>query len=210
MSGFFEIAKMEIKADMQYKLSFMISLIIYPIVLLINVALFTSIYSFNGASQIKGYTLGQMIWYFTCTTMIWAIIYNHTDSHISQRVLSGELGTDLLRPMSLFSYELGIAVGERTNAVIVELLPSVVVYSLIYFPSFMTPISILKFICCSFLSFFMMFMLNYLSGLLAFVLNSINAVTSVKYIIINLLGGSLIPLDFFPSGVAHALRFLPF
>lgn len=210
MKAFLEIIKLELKEDIQYPLGFTISIIIQPVILLINISLYSSIYRFNNTALIKGYSLGQMVWYFTSMYIILSIVFNFTDSRISRRILSGELSMDLLRPISLFRYELGISLGLRITAFIVEVIPGIIVYTLIYFPSFMTPISILRFICVVVMAFMIMYMINFLTGLSAFILKSNSSITSIKYFVIYMLGGSFIPLDFFPPTVNRILRFLPF
>ncbi len=210
MRAFWEVIKLEIKQDIQYPFGFMISILIQPIVLLLNIALFTSLYGYNDADMIKGYEMGQMIWYFTATHFIWVIIFNFTDHRISQRVLSGELAVDLLRPMHIFVYELGISVGLRLTALITELVPGIILYSLIYFPYFMTPVSVLRFIGTIIMAFVLMYTINFIAGLFSFVLKSNAAVTGIKFLSLGLLGGCYIPLDFYPESVQRVLAYLPF
>ena len=209
-SGFWEIVKYQIKEFIQYKASFAITIIIQPIMILINIALFTSIYAFNGTSQIEGYNLSQMIWYFNGINFVTTIIFNFTDLRLCQKILSGDLVMDLLRPISILKYELAYSIGLRLTALMVELTPSIVVYSLIYFPSFMTLFSILRFALTVFLAFFILYFINFLIGLSAFIFKNNGAMTSIKVLLISLLGGGAIPLDFYPKAVGSVLDFLPF
>lgn len=210
MRGFWDVVKLEIKEDIQYPFGFMISVLIQPIVLLLNIALFTSIYGYNDTDVILGYEMGQMIWYFTAIHFIWVIVFNFTDHRISERVLSGELAVDLLRPMNIFVYELGLSVGLRLTALVTEFVPGIIVYSLIYFPYFMTVTSVLRFICVVVFAFVLMYTINFLAGLFSFILKSNAAVTGIKYLLMGLLGGSFMPLDFYPESVQRVLSFLPF
>lgn len=210
MKGFSEIIKLEFKGCMQYKFAFMITILTQPLMLFINMALFTSIFQFNGATEIVGYNLGQLIWYNTCTGFIWTIVFTYTDYEISHRIVTGELGIDLLRPMSLLDYHFARAIGFRLTALLTELLPGILIYSLIYFPYFMTPLSVLKFIGSVTLSFMIMYMVSFLTGLVAFVLKRNDSIIGIKAFLINMLGGCFIPLDFFPPGIQSILAFLPF
>jgi len=210
MRTLIEIIKIEFKEDLQYTFAFMMSIIVQPIILLINIALFTSVYAYNNTSQILGYDLGQMIWYMTSAHFIWVIIFNFADYRISDRVLSGDLNMDLLRPLSLFKYELGIAIGLRFTAFFTELIPGLIVFSIIYFPSFMSGISVMKFCVSIVFSFLIMYMLNFLTGLSAFKLQNNASITGIKVILMSILGGSAIPLEFFPRPIRQVLMFLPF
>jgi len=210
MRTLIEIIKIEFKEDLQYTFAFMMSIIVQPIILLINIALFTSVYAYNNTSQILGYDLGQMIWYMTSAHFIWVIVFNFADYRISDRVLSGDLNMDLLRPLSLFKYELGIAIGLRVTAFFTELIPGLIVFSIIYFPSFMSGISVVKFCVSILFSFLIMYMLNFLTGLTAFKLQNNASITGIKVILMSILGGSAIPLEFFPVPIRQVLMFLPF
>jgi len=210
MRKLWEIIKVELKIDLQYTFAFMISVLVQPIIMFMSLALFTSVYTYNDTDMILGYKMIQMIWYFTCVHFMWVILFNFADMRISDKVLSGDLNIDLLRPVSLFKYELGNAIGLRLMALFVEFLPGLFVYSLIVFPRFLTPISILRFIAVIPLAFLIMYMLNFLTGLSAFKLQSNTSITGIKAIFISILGGGAMPLEFFPDSIQNALRFLPF
>ena len=136
MKPFLEVIRMHFKVFIQYKWSYMISLIIEPISLLINIALFTSIYSYNHTTFIKGYSLNQMIWYFMGATFVSVFVWNFTDSRISNKILSGDFTIDLLRPISVFRFELANAIALRIVGVLMEFVPGVILYSLILLSPF--------------------------------------------------------------------------
>ena len=145
MNSFGEIIRMQFKKSIQYKWSFALTLIIYPIMLLITIALFKSIYAYNHTNLIKGYSLDRMIWYYVAVNFIYNCIWNYTDIRISERILNGNLTVDLLRPVSLFKFEFARAIATRITAVICEFIPGLFLFSLIYYPGFLTVASFAKF-----------------------------------------------------------------
>jgi len=210
MIAFLEVIKLHLKIFFQYKWGFAITLLIQPFSVLINVALFSSIYKFNGTSSIKGYSLDQMIWYFTVINFIWAFIWNFTDGRIANKILTGDLSIDLLKPISLFRFELGNAIALRIVGVLMEFVPGVVLYSLIYYPQFLTVFSLMKFILVVMFSFTLFYLLNFLIGLLAFVIKNNSSLTTLKMLFISLAGGAFMPLEFFPAWVNRIIDFFPF
>ena len=210
MKVFITIVKSYIKIVLHYRASLMVSLIGEPISFMIHVALFRRIYEYNQADVMVGYDLSQMIWYFAGITFVWYCIWNNTDSNISNKILSGDLAIDLLRPVSIFNYELAVAVGGRTVSVMLELFPSIVIFSLIYAPRFLTLSSILKFMLIMLLSFFLLFLINFMIGLTAFRIKSNYSLQSVKLFIISLTAGAYIPLEFYPEWLNKIISFLPF
>lgn len=195
---------------LRYKWDFMISFIIDPLVLIINIMLFTSIYQYNNASTLLGYSLSQMIWYFAAATFIFHFVWNFTDRNICDKVLSGDLIMDLIKPLSLFKIELFQAVSLRIFGIIFEFVPSMIIYSLLCRPDFLTILSFVRFLMLIIFSFFIFFLLNYIIGLSSFYFKNIQAIISVKYLILFFSAGAYIPFEFFPEAVKQLLNFFPF
>lgn len=210
MRIFLATLKVHLKVMIQYKWSHLASLLVDPIILLINIALFTSIYSYNKTNQVLGYSLTQMIWYFAVVTFVWYFIWNSTDQSISSRVLSGSLTMDLLKPLSIFQYEFAQAVALRVGGIVFEFLPSIFLYSLMRYPDFLTAVAFLKFLAVISLAFVLYFLINFLIGLSAFVIKSNYSVQSIKFFVISLAAGAYIPLEFFPNWLNRIFSYLPF
>ncbi len=210
MSAFKKLISMNIKSCMQYKLGFLMSLIIQPFVLLINYALFKSIYAYNDTNSIKGYNLMQIVWYYQAINFVFVFIWNWVHTNISSKVLNGDLVMDLLRPVSLFKLELADAIGQRIVGVLLEFLPAIVIYSLIIFPTFVTIYSMIRFFVVIFFAFFLYYAFGFTVSLIVFAVKNSTTVTAVKEIIAAALGGAYIPLEYFPAGFNRFLDFLPF
>lgn len=210
MRLFLKVLALQLKILIQYRTSNMLSLIGEPISLLITAAFFSRIYAYNGADVLLGYSLSQMIWYFAGLTLIWYWVWNDTDSRISNKILSGDLMVDLLKPVSIFEFELAHAVGIKIQSFFLEFLPSVFIFSLIFFPDFLSLESVFKFLAVSVLAFLLYFLISYLNGLAAFFIKSNYSLQSIKFAIISLMAGAYIPLEFFPEWFTKTTRFLPF
>jgi ABC-2 type transport system permease protein len=198
------------KIAIQYKWGFMITVIIQPIAMVANIVLFNSIYAYNQTATIKGYSLEQMIWYFTAGTFVWALTWNFADASLSRKIITGELAIDLLRPISIFKLEFGQAVALRLVAFLVEFLLGFVIFIFIIFPHFMTVVSVLKFLSVVAFSFLLFFLVNFLIGLAAFYIKSISSLGGLKMFLLFLTGGAFIPLEFFPAWAMRIINLLPF
>lgn len=209
-SAFRRAIGMQIRANFQYRFAFALSMIIFPFFLIVNVMLFESIYAYSGAEAIRGYSLTQMIWYFGALPFVWVFIYNNTANRLSQRILRGDLTTDFLRPMSIFNVELAATVGQRIVAMIIEFFPTLLIFMAIYYPSFLTVASFLKFVIVASFSMALMFLIGFLIGMAAFSIKTIRALDDLKSVALGLLGGGLIPLEFMPDSVRKVVDALPF
>jgi ABC-2 type transport system permease protein len=203
------LVRLGLKRIFRYPYGLLLSVIIDPLVLILNIFLFTAIYNYNRTGSILGYSLSQMIWYFAAATFIWYWINNFTDRNIARRIIQGDLAYDLLRPMSVFTWELGFAVALRLSGVLFEFIPSLCIYSIFFWPGFLTAAALLRFVVAAIIAFLLYFAIGFLVGLCAFYIQNTQALTAVKELVIAGLGGSFIPLDFFPDIVRNALNALP-
>ncbi|MBN1699617.1 MAG: ABC-2 family transporter protein [Spirochaetales bacterium] len=210
MKVFFTIIKIALKITARYRFTFLMSVIIHPVFMILGILVFSSLYRHAGTAMLAGFELAQMVWYLAGILFIWSAIWNSTDSHIAFKVLHGDLTQDLLRPLSIFKLELGMAIGHRTQAFLLEFLPDMIILPLIYFPSFMTIWSVLKFIPVLIGAFLIFFHINFLIGLLSFVMKTTKAIASIRYILVATMGGGWLPLDFYPPAFNAINRYLPF
>ena len=210
MRVFWKAIHLNLKVFFAYPKGFLISMVIHPIILALNIALFTSIYKYNGTTEIQGYDLTQMIWYYAVTTFVWIFTFNFADRRMSNYILSGELGPMLLRPISVFRFELANAIALRTAGVLFEFVPDMIIYSLIYPPVFLTLLSFGKFLVVIVLAFVLHFLLKFLIGMCAVVTQNNAGLNNVLTAAMTLLGGAMIPLEFFPDWLKTLCGVLPF
>ncbi len=210
MRGFIAALRVHMKSMLFYRGSFVISLLIDPVYFLINFALVSSIYAYNKADSIAGYSMTQMIWYFAAVSFTWYCIYNSADTNISGKVLSGALTSDLQKPLSLFQNELANAMAIRLLSVVFNFIPSVFIYSIFSFPDFLSWLSLLKFAVVVSFAFMIFFEINFLIGLSSFIIKSNYSIQGIKFFLITLTAGAFIPLDFFPVWFKGIIKFLPF
>jgi ABC-2 type transport system permease protein len=210
MKVFWAITKTIFKRTFQYRTGLALSLVIHPVVMIMWIAVFTALFQLTRAPTLVGYNLVQMIWYTAGSFIMWTIIYNETGWSIGNKIISGDLVQDLLKPVTVFKYELATAVGMRLMALCLETLPDMIILPFFFFPSFMTLGSILRFIPVAIGAFLLFYHINFLIGLLAFVMKSTSSIMPIRMILIWTLGGGRLPLEFFPPFLVTINAFLPF
>ena len=210
MNTFSSYYKVNLKIILQYKWGFALSMFIDPIVLLINISLFTSIYIYNNTQKISGYSLTQMIWYFVGISFIWYLTFNFADQNISRGIISGDIAVLLLKPVSVLGVELSEAIALRTYGLFFEFIPVLIISSLFCPPKFLTLFSFLRFITVIIFSFLINFFINFLIGIAAFVIKSNLSLQGLKTVVVGMLAGAYFPLDFLPDFLQNILSYLPF
>jgi ABC-2 type transport system permease protein len=205
-----ETVKIHLKVFFQYKAAFAITLLIRPIAFLINIALFSCIYKYNNTDIIKGYAFNQMVWYFGVVTLINQFTWGFTHFIMSEKILSGELTINLVKPISVFKFELGNAMALRITGITCEFIPCMVIYSIFCYPSFLTVVSFLQFLSFCVGSFMLYYLIRFVFGLLAFFFKKTGSLNVFLMFFIEFLGGGLIPIEFFPKWLLTIINYLPF
>ena len=210
MKVFIEVIKLNFKVMFQYRWTMAISVLFQPILLAINIALFKSIYAYNDTTSIKGYGFEQMVWYYTAYYVVLSFVWNGITNQISRKILTGELATDFLKPISIFRFYLASAVSSRFMALLVEFVPGMIIYSLILFPKFITIQSFLSFVIIAVLAFILNFMYSFLLGMSAMIIKNNMSINAIREVLQAIVGGGLIPLEFMPVWLNRIFDFLPF
>ncbi len=210
MKVFFTMIKYNFKVMIFYRYVFLITFMIDPILLLINMALFTAIYSYNKTHVLLSYTLTQMIWYFAASNFIWNFIWNKTDDDISRGIQTGDMAMQLIRPIPVIKSNLANTIAHRFAGILFEFCPSMIIFCILCFPTFLTIYAFLKFLSFMLLGFIMNYLINFLIGLSSFFIKSNFSLQALKTIFITLTAGAYIPFEFLPNWLRHIFELLPF
>ena len=210
MSVFSEVFKNSLKTSFQYRWSFLISVLFDPLVLILYVSLLNTIYQGDSSKLILGYTCTQMIWYFAAIKFFYYLVWGSTDKDLSDSILSGEMAIRLTKPVSVMGWELAKSLASKTCSVLFEFIPSFLVFSLLVFPDFLTLEAMVKYLIITCLSFLLFFLFSFMLGTVAFRWQSTESLQILKIIIINIIAGASIPIEFFPDAVQSIIRILPF
>ena len=202
--------KLNMKIMFQYRKSFLLSALIHPMELVVGAVIFTSVYAFGNLESIHGYSLAQIVWYIGGMQIVGTIIWNFAAGRLSDQILDGSLSIHLLKPTSGFKFELANAIALRAVGILFEFFPILIIQTVLFFPSFITTVSTLKFVLCVALSFFLFFLLNFFVGMTAFFMKNNSSIIAFKSICTAFVGGTIIPLEFFPDWLQRLSVVLPF
>ena len=209
MEKLFALGKLEFKTSLVYRLQFMSSIIISPLLLALAYFIWQAIYS-NNPGSVLGYTFQDMMAYYVVMLVIGHFIYNTVGDKLQQKVLYGELTQDLLKPVPVFAQFFSRELAERSFAFLVEVIP-VFIISLIFFNIRIYSIfTFIAFILGMAFAFTINFLLGYLTGLLAFWMKNIESIQWLMFFIIRFLSGDFLPLDFFGQSFLFLSRYMPF
>lgn len=190
-----------------YRSHSMVSLFVGPAYLLVQVSIWTAIYSAGGS--INGLSLTDMITYYGVATLIGYITMDFADWNLQMLIRTGKYTTFVLRPVSHVFFALSQKIGHRVLGFIFEFVP-VYLILFIFFDINLIPAYIGWAILSIFLGYLMMFFVDYCIGITGFWIVETGGVRNVFRTLSSFCSGSVIPLMLFPDAVQKVFFVLPF
>lgn len=191
-----------------YRMNFFFMLLGNLLYMTIVYFLWKSIY--RGAATIHGMTFNQAFIYLALAGSIYSFLFSGADWQISNKIINGGISIDLLKPLDFQMLMLARTSGYSLFNFIVVTIPSVAIIFLVFGAEMHWGIGLFFFPLGIALAFLINFAIDFAVGLSAFYTESLWEISITKAVIISLLSGALVPLQFFPQAVQHILQFLPF
>jgi ABC-2 type transport system permease protein len=195
-----------------YRLRYFTGIVTY--VLFVSVHYFIWKAVFHGlpaGARINGFTLPEMITYIGVGWIARSFYFSNIDEEIDELVRTGQISVFLLRPVNFHLMMLSQAAGECLFRILFFSVP-ICGAIVMLFPILLPPTvhDALLFMLATLSSFLILAEINFLVGLLAFRLKSIQGISRAKYTLVQLLSGLFMPLAFFPDWFRHVVDLLPF
>lgn len=208
MRAYYEIIRITIKNSVVYKLDALISTFGSFITLFVQIFLWKALYQTN---RIDNVSLSEMVTYQIFGIILSILYINTVASEVGNKVTDGSISMELIRPYNFAVSMFSKTIGNTISGFLIKGI-TVILFVIIFY-NFRFKISLMNTIILGIVIIFnvvIYWLMHYIIGLLHFVL--INAGWFVRILgdTIRILGGSIIPLWFFPSGLKQVSLFLPF
>ena len=157
---------------------------------------------------ISGLTLRETMWYLMLAEVI-VLSKPRIAKNISDAVKDGSIGYLLNKPYNFLLYHLSVGFGDGLSSMLFNLLAGgALVWWMVGPPPPVQGYPLTLLVVC--LAWLIDFCINAMIGLAAFVAEEVNAFEWIYQKMLFLLGGLLIPLDFFPAWLKNIALKLPF
>ncbi|GAB4529731.1 MAG: hypothetical protein Fur0018_16540 [Anaerolineales bacterium] len=208
MRKYVAIFRVQLLNSLAYPINFLGRSLMVVLFLWIFFQLWRTVYAANGQTVINGLSLHDTLWYLMLAETL-ELGRPRLERAVSAAVKDGAIAYLLNKPYDFLLYQLSIALGESIpqtglNALIGGALVWVMVGAPP--PVYGWPGTLLVFAGAWLLHFFV----NAMIGLAAFVTEEVAPFTWIYQKLVFVLGGMLIPLDFYPAwlqGIVHKLPF---
>lgn len=195
----------------EYRSDFVLSLISSMFPIIIQVSLWTAVYSTTGSGMLYGYTYQQMIMYTFMVGVISKFLATGFEYEMNDDIKNGGLNKYAVKPINYYVYRVSCFAGERASASFLFL--SVMAVLLFLFSKIGYFKIDLAYLCFFFLSLtltlFLNFSIYFCVGMLGFWMSEIGRLFPAVGIIFNVISGGVFPLDILGETWNRILRYLP-
>ena len=188
---------------------------VYGNIIMQTIIMITSAYFwkalYRNQSYVNGVDAESMLTYIIVSSLLSVLLITNVERRIETSVEKGTVATDMMKPIDLFGMYFAEDIGNIIALVFQNMLPILIIGSLMIKVPRMDDLQDLPlFLLAVTASFLINWLIAALFGMIAFTAVRIDALIQVKKHLLRLLSGSIIPIWFFPAGVAKVLGCLPF
>ena len=203
------VIKTQIIRSMAYEFNVYGNIIMQTIIMITSAYFWKALY--KGKTMVGDVDVDSMLTYVIMSSILSVLFITNVERRIQNSVEKGTVATDLIKPINVFGVYFAEDIGNIIALVFQNMLPIFIIGSLLIKVPAMADVNDLPLFVISVLeSFLINWLIAALFGMIAFKTVSIDALIQVKKHLIRLLSGSIIPIWFFPAGVAKVLSSLPF
>ncbi len=209
MRLFWEITRRSYRRFMTYRAAALAGLVTNFFFGLLRVSVLLALY--DGRSEVAGYTVSGIITYTALTQAVIAYLSMFGWYDLMQSVYTGEVATDLLKPLSLFRFWLAQDLGRAAVNLLLRGFTIMLIYGLIFdltYPE--TAVQWIALLVTIILSWLLSFAWRFLVNLPAFWTPNARGVLRLGFVLSWFFSGFLMPLRFLPEWVQRLAYFTPF
>lgn len=203
-----------IKCGILNKLAYPASLAGTAVAVFVYMYVFFELWSYtfrtSAGAAAGGMGLNSMIWYLLATEIM-ILSQINVAAVISASIRDGSIAIIIGKPVNLGLYNFFISLGESIPLLAVNAaVGGLVTFLLVGALGGNSLTNIVLFAILGSLGLILNFLISYLIGLLAIVLEDTSSVEWIYSKLLLVIGGALIPLDYFPVKIKALLDYLPF
>jgi ABC-2 type transport system permease protein len=165
---------------------------------------------YQNRETLRGLTFDETYIYVALGSAVFILLKTYVDWQMSFDIREGMVATYLIKPIDFQLYELFTSLGFFLTSLGAITIPTILLMVFAFRIEIPLGIGLVLFPFSLILAYLLSFCFDYFIGLLGFYTESVWGLSITKEIIITVLSGGLIPLQFFPEAIQKILLWLPF
>ncbi|NLZ73851.1 MAG: hypothetical protein GX905_08585 [Bacteroidales bacterium] len=199
-----------IMENLQYRLGLFVTIIGNLIYLVIVYSLWKSIFISSGTDVLNGMTFEDTMIYLVLASSMFNLLESYLTWIIHEDIQSGRIVLDLIKPMDYQAFISFQLIGEMLSRFITTFLPTFIVVYFLSNSAIHLGVNLIFFFVSIMIGVVISLNIDFFVGTIALYTQSIWGVNIIKEVIVLLLSGAVIPLNFFPETLRNITMYLPF
>lgn len=191
-----------------YRVGFLFTILGNIIYMCVAYFLWHSIY--RHSQTLHGLTFDQAFIYVALGSTVFILLKTYAEWSISREINDGKIAVYLTKPLDYQLYWLFLCLGSTLTNLIAITLPTILLMTLVFKVTITPGPGLVLFPLSLLMAFLISYNIDYAIGLMAFYTESTWGLSMTKEIIVTILSGALLPLQFFPAALQTVLLWLPF
>ncbi|HEX7586813.1 MAG TPA: hypothetical protein VF478_00705 [Anaerolineae bacterium] len=208
MNSYLAILRGSYMVGMIYRFGFVFTVLGNIVYMGVSYYLWRSIYA--SAETMHGLTFNETFLYVALGSAVFILLKTYADWYISYEIREGIIAIHLTKPLDFQLYALFTSLGSTLMNLTAITVPTILLLALVFQVTPAPGLGLALFPVSLLLAFVVSFSFDYFVGLLAFYTESTWGLSMTKEILIAVLSGALVPLQFFPDALQRVLLILPF
>ena len=208
MKSYLAILRGSYMVGMVYRFGFLFTILGNIVYMGVSYYLWRSIYA--NAETIRGMTFNETFLYIALGSAVFILLKTYADWYISYEIREGLIASYLIKPLDYGLYSLFVALGGALMNLTAITVPTILLLTLVFHVTIELGAGLVLFPLSLLLAFVISFCFDYFIGLLAFYTESTWGLSITKEILIMVMSGAFVPLQFFPDALQKILLALPF
>jgi viologen exporter family transport system permease protein len=212
MRVFIEVARRSFQRQFAYRGAALAGMVANTMFGVIIASVYRGLYASQpGTSTVEGFDLTEILTYVWISQSLISVIALWGWYDVARSVQSGEIVTDLVKPVGFYGFWLSRDVGRAVSQVILRGIPTLVVGSLLF--DLNLPSSVLRWIefaVCVVLALLVSFAVRFMVNISAVWLTDVLGIAMMTTVAVNFFSGFLVPISFFPVRLVTIANALPF
>ena len=197
--------------ELAYRIEFFMGILNGLLFIFIFTSLWKAIYSSPVSASLGSSFNSHSIIAYAVFAMILKISFTMDDELTIQRVRTGDIAMLLIKPFNYFFMNLSECIGQSLFHFLARGIPLIVLSLAIFNINLPSKVEIyLLFLPSALLGYTIYFIINFIISLLSFWFIEVFSFQLMKYGMIILFSGGMLPIDFFPDAMQPLINFLPF
>ncbi|MEX3616922.1 ABC transporter permease [Paenibacillus glucanolyticus] len=194
-----------------YRIDFLLGTIGRVILFLVQISIWHALLQGQSSETNVGpISTNDMYNYMLISSILSIIVSNNVIYVIDERIKTGQIATDLLKPMNYRGILFYGMIGENFYRIIFEIIPIVILSIMLFDVRIPSILYLILFVIAAINGVLIKFLIAYTLGLLGFWVNSIWHFSRLLEDVIKIFSGSWIPLWFFSGLFQTIVSLLPF